>query len=193
MKEGQIKGEKHLAEPTETIYFNSNKFEEYEKDRIEKKEKIKTLEESLTNMSKRVDSLSSQVDKQEQYSRRNCLLLHGIPKNKNEKTDDLYLTTINEHLDLAITEVDIKRTHRIGKPRDVGQKSKPVRYIDSKDVFNIKNKPKGNNISITESSTATPMKKLKKARDVNSFKNFWTSDGKVLFKSGSGNINFFYD
>ena len=46
-------------------------------------------------MSKRVDSLSSQVEKQEQYSRHNCLLLHGIPENKNEKTDDLYLATIN--------------------------------------------------------------------------------------------------
>ena len=68
-------------------------------------------------MPKQVDSLSSQVDKQEQYSRRNCLLLHGIPENKNEKTDDLCLATINEHLELAITEVDIERTHRMRKQR----------------------------------------------------------------------------
>ena len=75
-------------------------------------------------MSKRVDSPSSQVDKQEQYSRRNCLLLDGIPENENEKTDDLCLATINEHLELAISEVDIERTPRIGKPRDIGQKIK---------------------------------------------------------------------
>ena len=31
-----------------------------------------------------------------------------------------YLTTMNEHLELAITEVDIELTYRIGKPRDVG-------------------------------------------------------------------------
>ena len=30
------------------------------------------------------------------------------------------LATMNEHLELAITEVDIELTHRIGKPRDVG-------------------------------------------------------------------------
>ena len=84
LKERQIKGEKHLAELTEAIDFISNKFEEYEKDRKEKEERSKTLEDCLTNMSKRADSLSSQVDNQEQYSRRNCFLLHGIPENKNE-------------------------------------------------------------------------------------------------------------
>ena len=66
LKEGQIKGEKHLAELAEAIDFISNKFEEYEKDRKEKEERIKTLEECLTNMSKPGDSLSSQVHKQEQ-------------------------------------------------------------------------------------------------------------------------------
>ena len=94
-------------------------------------------------MSKWVDSLSSQVDKQEQYSRCNCLLLPGIPENKNEKTDDLCLAIINELLDLAATEVDIECTHRRGKPRDVGQKSRPiivkfVRYNNRKNVFNKK-------------------------------------------------------
>ena len=70
-------------------------------------------------------------------------MLQGIPENKNEKTDDLCVATINEHLELAITEVDIECTHRIGKRRYVGQKSRPilvkfVRYNDRKNVFNRK-------------------------------------------------------
>ena len=65
LKEGQIKGEKHFAELTEAIDFISNKFKEYEKDRKEKEERIKALKECLTNMYKRVDGLSSQVDKRE--------------------------------------------------------------------------------------------------------------------------------
>ena len=149
-------------------------------------------------MSKRVDSLFSLVDKQKQYSRRNCLLLYGIPENKNEKTDDLCLATINERLELAITEADIKRTHRIGKPRHVGQKSRPiivkfVRYNDRKNVFNRKKKLKGKNISITQSLRATRIKKLKDAGEILDFENVWTFDGKILFKNGAGNINFFYD
>ena len=148
-------------------------------------------------MAKRVDSLSGQVDKQEQYLRRHCLLLHGISDNKNEKTDDLCFATINEHLELSITEADIERTHRIGKPRDADQKSRPiivkfVRYSDRKNVFNGKKKLKGKNIAITEILTATRIKKLKEAREIYDFKNVWTSDGKILLKDESGNTSLFY-
>ena len=55
-----------------------------------------------------------------------------------------------------------------------------------------KKKLKGKNISITESLTATRMKKLKEGREIHEFRNVWTSDGKISFKDGSGNINLFY-
>ena len=97
----------------EAIDFISNKFDEYEKDGKEKEERVKTLEACLINMSKQVDILAGQVDKQEQYSRGNCLSLHGIPVNKNEKADDLWLSATNEHLELSIAEADNERTHRI--------------------------------------------------------------------------------
>ena len=75
-------------------------------------------------------------------------MLYSILENKNERTDDLCFTTINEHLDLAVTEVDIEPIHRVGNPRDVGQKSRPiivkfVRYNDRKNVFNRNKKLKG--------------------------------------------------
>ena len=115
-----------------------------------------------------------------------------------KKNDDLCPATINEHFELAITEVDIEYTHRIGKPRDVGQKLRPiivkfVRYNDRKNVFNRKKKLKGKNISIMQNLTATQMKKLKEARETHKFKNVWTSDGKILLKNRSGNINLFCD
>ena len=128
---------------TEAIDFISNKFDKYEKDKKEKEERIMTLKDCLINMSEQADSLSGQVDKQEQYSRRNYVLLHGIPENKNEKTDDLCIVTINEQLELSVIETDIERTHRIEKPRDPGQKSRPiivkfVRCSDRKNVFTRK-------------------------------------------------------
>ena len=61
---------------------------------------MKTLEDCLINMTKRIESLSGSFDKQEQYSRRNCLSLHDIPENRNEKTDNFCIATINEHLEL---------------------------------------------------------------------------------------------
>ena len=105
-------------------------------------------------------------------------MLHGIPENKDEKTDDLCLATINEHPELSITEGDIERTHLIGKLRDSGQKSRTiivkfVWYNDRNNLFNRKKKPKEKNIAITKSLTATRMK--------------------ILFKDGSGKASLFYD
>ena len=61
--EKQIEKEKQIVEVKEAIDFISNQFDEYEKDRKEKEERIKTLEDCLINMSKLVDSLSGQIDK----------------------------------------------------------------------------------------------------------------------------------
>ena len=74
--------------------------------------------------------------------RLNCLLLHGIPE-AGMKKPMICATAINEHLEFSITEADIERTHRVGKPRDAGQKSRPiitkfVRCDAKKSVFNRK-------------------------------------------------------
>ena len=53
-------------------------------------------------------------------------------------------------------------------------------------------KLKGKNIVITESLTATRMKKLKEPREIQYFKNVWTSDGKTVFKNGLGSTGLFY-
>ena len=65
-------------------------------------------------MTQRIDKLEHLVDRQEQYSRRNCLLVYGIVETNDKNTDDLVLKTINEKLDMEITENEIDRSHRIG-------------------------------------------------------------------------------
>ena len=45
-------------------------------------------------MAQRVGKLESLVDRQEQYSRRNCLLVHGIEETNDENKDDLVLKSI---------------------------------------------------------------------------------------------------
>ena len=78
-----------------------------------------------------------------QYLRRDCLLLHGIPESRNEKTDDWCIATMNEHLELSITEAGIECEHQIEKPRDASKKSRPViaKFVwhnDRKKVFSRK-------------------------------------------------------
>ena len=38
------------------------------------------------------------MDRQEQYSRRNCLLIHGIKEERNENTDDIVVKFIQDDL-----------------------------------------------------------------------------------------------
>ena len=95
----------------------------------------------------------------------NCLLLHGIPEKRQENTDELCIKAINEHLHLAVNGRDICRTHRIGNPRNAGEKQRPimiklVRYNDMKKIFGNKKKLKAKKIAIMETLTFARMKKL---------------------------------
>ena len=55
-------------------------------------------------MNAKTEKLQRIVGRQEQYSRRNCLLLHFIAQGEPENPDDLVLETLNEkmHVDLTL-------------------------------------------------------------------------------------------
>ena len=119
-------------------------------------------------MAQKIDKLENLVNWQEQYSRRNCLLVHRIVETNDENTDDLFLKTINEKLDVDITGNEIDRSHRIGRQKDE-RRPRPIivkltRYNTRKKVFASKRKLKGTGVSITESLTAKRREQLNKTR-----------------------------
>ena len=60
---------------------------------------INSLEEKVLGLTEKVDKLSSLVDRQEQYSRRNCILIHGVKENQNEDTDEVVINKIKSEMD----------------------------------------------------------------------------------------------
>ena len=82
-----MKGTEQLNDMNKVINFINEKFEEYKKALKEKDEEIKLLEKVKNYLNKRLDKMDAVVDKQEQYSRRNCLLVHGIVEETTEDTD----------------------------------------------------------------------------------------------------------
>ena len=56
------------------------------------------------------------LDRQEQYSRRNCLLIHGLVEETAEDTDEKIINTLQQSMDKTIKPEDIDRSHRFGKP-----------------------------------------------------------------------------
>ena len=75
-------------------------------------------------MNEIIQQLENKIDRQEQYSRWNWILIHGIAENKEENTDQQAIDFINDNLDIKIDEIDIDRSHRIGTLWQDKEKSK---------------------------------------------------------------------
>ena len=74
----QIKGELQLKELSEAVEFITKKFDQYEAERKEKEKIINDLQGKVSEMTSELEVLKNSLDRQQQYSRRNCVLVHGI-------------------------------------------------------------------------------------------------------------------
>ena len=111
-KENQIKGAEQLTELTESVKFINEKFDKYEEERNKKDVIIEELKKENANLKEHLKDVEENVDRQEQYSTRNCLLIHGIKEERNENTDDIVVRFIQDDLQEEINFGDLDRTHR---------------------------------------------------------------------------------
>ncbi len=138
------------------------------------------------------NQLEENLDDLEQYSRRNCLLLHGVKETKSEDTTTEAINSINMHLGIDLQVKDIDRSHRLGKPKPpgtLGQRSKAgpiiikfVSYQQRQQTYKQKRKMKGTSLLISESLTAKRMNIYRAAQHQvkeGKIKSTWTTDGKV--------------
>ena len=77
-------------------------------------------------MSNNIELLNISLDRQEQHSRRKCLLIHGLPEKRYEDTDQLVVETIQEKMGEKITIEEMDRTHRQGPQKKENNKNRPV-------------------------------------------------------------------
>ena len=194
-KEMQIKGDKQPIKLTSSVEFLTSQFDELEKERKENDELINRLQIEISSLKVEVKNLEKKTDDQEQYSRRNGLLIHGLNEAKTENTDEMVFDVISDKLNMEMSQVSIDRSHRLGKRK--GQKPRAIivkftRYKDRHHVFRNKKLLKGSGISVTESLTLKRMEQLKKVREQHGFTNVWTLDGKIMFKGNDGNPKVYY-
>ena len=135
-----------------------------------------SMKNDMVNMNEKIEKLERIVDRLEQYSCRNCLLLHAIAESERENTDDLVLETLNEKLHVDLTLSDLDRTHRISQKKASSNKPRAaiikfVSYNMRKKNFLKKNRLKGTQVSTTESLTAKRMGILKEAKEKHQFCN----------------------
>ena len=116
-KDWQIKGTEHLNDMSKAINFINEKFEEFERDLKKKEGKVKLLKKENSYLNKRLDEMDTVADRQEQYSRRSCLLVHRTVEETVENTDEKIINTLQQSMDEKIKAKDNGRSHRLGKPK----------------------------------------------------------------------------
>ncbi len=153
-------------------------------------EKVDQLEDSIKELKIANDQLKQELDDAEQYSRRNCLLLHGIKESKKENTTTTFIETMGTHLGIELSPDHIDRSHRLGR-HGPGDKPRPiiikfVSYRHRELVYRNKRKLKNSSLLITESLTSSRMALYREAHKMTKegrIKSVWSTDGRIVVLS----------
>lgn len=172
-------------------------------------QQLSIKDETITSLQSRVSNMEEQLDRQEQYTRRPNLRLHGIPENMNgEDTTKIALSIFNDADKMAmspqITLEDLERTHRTGKktnddgnrlPRSIivrfvreGLRDRVYRSrVKLKDYNNRSNTP----VYINEDLTGLRARMLfdcRKLVKTKKIKECWSFMGNLYLKENSGTV-----
>ena len=94
----------------------SAKFDNLEKEIKKKMKRLISWKKTIENLVEKQKSLSSEIDDLEQYSRRNCLVLHGVNESNDENINEIIIKTFSEELGVEINEDDLDRSQgKLGK------------------------------------------------------------------------------
>ena len=82
--------------------------------------KVVTLQKSNDDLSTQVRDLNGKVDDLEQYGRRMCIRISGVPEMQDENVNDLVMK-VRDEIHANVTRHDIDRAHRVGRKDDSGK------------------------------------------------------------------------
>ena len=160
------------------------------------------LKKENTDLRTRVDKIETAAEAAEQYSRRNCIRVSGIPEEEGEDTDGIVLH-LARAMDVELNIEEIDRSHRVGKPkntktRDIIVKLATFRVRQRllKDRKNLKTTKYGDgrykgvyvNEDLTRfrSGILFDARKLAKERRIYSA---WSSNGTILLKDNTDTVH----
>ena len=73
-----------------------------------------------------IEALKESLDRQQQYSKRNCILIHGISEQRGEDTDEQVLKMIREKLGETVEKFDLDRTYRLEAFKEYKNKCRSI-------------------------------------------------------------------
>lgn len=167
--------------------------------------KIKQQVDSTSFIQDSIDELYSLVDEMQQYSRRECLEINGIPKLESDNVNQLVIEACTL-IGVKVTDQDISTAHRLpdtrkvkdriivkfvrrDKKEEVYKNRRKLQKKTSKDIPSVARQlgevKKPGKIHINESLTSYRRRLMGKINDYkkeNNFKFLWTQNGKIFLK-----------
>lgn len=110
-------------------------------------EKIKPIIKENEKLKTEIEKLNRKIENLEMIGKRNNLLIHGLPEQKNETQENLktLITTTMKDIDVIVKEEDINRILRLGKSNALEGKIRPILLATTtleKKIQILKNKKK---------------------------------------------------
>lgn len=185
-----------IDESTNIIQIGMTRIEDYVA-------KIEDLQKENVTLKKKVTLLEARVEDMEQYSRRNCVELQGIPEDKNENVVEI-VKSVGNALKMEITDSMIDTCHRVGKKIDAKPRViivKFVRRMDKEALVKMRrekrsdfstrhlNMPSDLPVYINESLSPAKRRLLGQARQMKrdrSYKYLWLRNGVILMRKQEG-------
>ena len=159
--------EKNISGLTSTITKMNEQHNSLQDEVIMLKKRVSILESINIVSSKTSTTLQRQLETQQQYSRRNCMVIDNIKVDKQEDEASLTakVTKIVETLEPGC-HAELDKVHRIGPVKD-GLQSTIVRFTKHSTIRKIYNKRKSQNSYLFKPSlTNFRRKELKKANNI---------------------------
>lgn len=165
--------------------------------RLEEQDKrLEKLESTNKIQCDTIQHLDNKIDENEQYSRRNCILLHGLPEQPDEDVLRRAMSVFKDNLNIDVNMAEIDRSHRVGRPRtsaqvvaEGGKRPIIVKFVSyqARDrVWRAKRQLKGLGLLITESLTGTRQRLFLEARERFGPRQVWTQDGRIVILKENG-------
>ena len=138
---------------------------------------------SFADIQGQISILNSECDDLEMRSRREMLLLHGVPENEEDNIVEVVADVLKSQVHLKEFEAsDLCRAHRMGR---AGEKPRPIlvkfRNRGVRDeAWYAKTSLKGSGVTISEFLTSRRHKLFKAARLKLGISKCWTREGRIF-------------
>ena len=138
LKETMLIQNEKLDKLTNITQNLENKLSRIQKKMVDYENKLNQLEkkEQLRDeMVHKTNLLVFQLDRQEQYIRRETILIYGVEENKEDNDDrEKFLFKITDELEIDLEDNEIQGVHRLGQKRRNNENPRPIiaRFVSYK-------------------------------------------------------------